>query len=136
MRGLGCAVGFEFCEEVFGHGEYGLVGAEEFEDAILCIEQSAAFRGEADLVGLEGEEVGGDEVIDEGLEDVVGHVGAGGEHEGIEAFAGIGFLFEDGVEDAGVAEGPPGDEGDVSGDETVSGLVGGLAGDGKHALLR
>ena len=76
-----------------------------------------AFGGEADAVFFLDDEARGGEVVEEGFEDVGGHVGAGGEEGGDEGFVLFEFGGFQGVQDAGVAEGPPGDEAAVAGEE-------------------
>jgi hypothetical protein len=130
-EGGGGVGGFEAGEEVFDEVEDGFVGAEEFEEAVFVFEECGAFGGEGGLFFFEGDKAGGGEVVEEGFEDFGGHVGAGGVDEGVEAFILVGE-FVHAVEDAGVFEGPPDDEGGVAGDEALGGLLGEFSGIGEQ----
>jgi hypothetical protein len=86
-------------------------------------EERAALGRQAGLAGGDGEESGGGEIVDERDQEIGRHVFAYGVDAGFEAFVGFGLHGDDGVEDAGVLEGPPGDEGAVAGDQALGGLL-------------
>jgi hypothetical protein len=121
--------GFQASEEMLDEVQDGVVGAEQFEQAVFVLEECGTGGGEGGLFVSENDEAGGAEVVKHGFEDIWRHVGAGGVDEGIEAFF-FAFLgdLEHGVKNAGMFECPPHDEGGVAGDEPLRGLLGEFVG--------
>jgi len=133
---VSATVSFELGEEMLEDIDDGPVGADEREESVIVVEKRLPFGGKVSLAALKTYEAGGLEIFEKGVEDIGGEAGACGIDEGVEAFAGIGFEFLHGIEDAGVFKGPPGDEREVAGDEALSGLLREFASVGEHGRLR
>ncbi len=73
------------------------------------VEKRRALSSQARLFVFDREQTRGGEVVDQCAEHLWRHVGARRVHERIKPFAGL-FHFHDGLEDAGVFQGPPCDK--------------------------